>query len=158
MDTVPPFDHPEIRAQRKPGEVAPDKPTEVVHYTSQPTPAKKSELDATTQHTTDEDLKKIAVDLKEGRIFTDRHIQKEDGRMLSMVFMPIALGAFENVSKEDLENIGLIYEHLSEAGPRSCNGYPGSFSMHLLNRDDTARMFEWYDKLVEAEKTVLETK
>lgn len=80
-----------------------------------------SQEESTTQPKTDSDLKKIAVDLYEGKIFTDRHIQ---GSEIQMVFMPIALGAFQNVSEEELKDLGLIYEYLDQAGPRSINNMP----------------------------------
>jgi hypothetical protein len=93
----------------------------------------------------DAQLKQIAVDLVDGKIFSDRHI-KENSIDLRMVFMPIALGAFANFEEEDFKNIGFIFEYLSEAGPRSVNGYPGFFSFQMLTRAETERMFEFYDE------------
>lgn len=97
------------------------------------------------QELTNEQLKEIAIDFYEGKIFSDRHIPEHESSGLAMVFMPIALGAFSAESQEDLEKIGMIYEYMSEAGPRSCNGMPGFFSLRLLNRDQCKIMFEYYN-------------
>jgi len=36
---------------------------------------------------------------------------------------------------------GLIYEYLSEAGPRSINGMPSFFSMRMLSKADAEKVF-----------------
>jgi len=38
-----------------------------------------------------------------------------------------------------LQNIGVIYEYISKAGPRSINGYPCFFSFRILNKADWLR-------------------
>ena len=94
---------------------------------------------------TEDELKEIAIGIHAGTIFTDRHIK--DTNMLTSVFMPIIFGAFKEA--KDIENVGLIYEHLSEAGPRSVNGYPSFMSMNILDHAEAKRVFEMYDKLKE---------
>ena len=93
---------------------------------------------------TDEELKQIAVDIYEGKIFTDRSVK--DGNDIGMVFLPIALGAFAEASKEELEDIKLIYEYLDKAGPTSVNGLPVFFSCQVLRTDDFKKMSEYFDK------------
>jgi len=92
---------------------------------------------------TDDELKVIAVDLYDGKIFSDRHMRDENS--LLVVFMPIAFGAFNNWTKERLDTLGIIYEYLSEAGPRSVNGMPTFMSFRLLNREETEKMFVHYE-------------
>lgn len=101
---------------------------------------------------TDEELKQIAIDLHSGRIYCDRHI--EDTSDIRIVFMPVMLGAFADAKKEELDNIGMIYEYLTEAGPRCVNGMPTFFSLKYLSKKDTMRMSEYYEKLVEAVKNL----
>lgn len=101
-----------------------------------------SQEESTLQPRTDADLKKIAIDLYEGKIFTDRHIQGSD---IQMVFMPIALGAFQNTSEEEIKDIGLIYEYLDQAGPRSINSMPCFFSFKMLSRSETETMITHYE-------------
>lgn len=52
---------------------------------------------------------------------------------LAMVFMPLALGG---LAGWDLEKIGLVFEEISKAGPRSINGRPCFFSCQFLHIDD----------------------
>lgn len=47
--------------------------------------------------------------------------------------------------EQRLPSIGLIYEYLSQAGPMSMNGGPMFMSLRMLNREDTKKMFEYYE-------------
>ncbi len=95
-----------------------------------------------TKEETKKDLKQIAVDLYDDKIFCDRQLTNQSS--MPMVFLPIALGAFKN--EEDVKDIGLIYEYLSEAGPRGINGYPCFFSMRILTIEETKEMFKHYEE------------
>lgn len=64
-------------------------------------------------------------------------IQQET--LVPMVFVPIALGALEGWSEEDIKNIGTIYGFYDEAGPRSINGLPIFNRMHIMHKDDWER-------------------
>lgn len=86
---------------------------------------------------TDDELKEFVFAWCNGQLFSDRHIQNPND--LPMVFLPVALGAFAETPKEDLEQIGVMYEFLSAAGPTSCNGMPCFFSMRLLHKQDWER-------------------
>jgi hypothetical protein len=89
------------------------------------------------------ELNKVALALTQNQIFTDRHINPISYEsMLPLVFMPIALGAFQNFTPEQLEDVGLIYEFYDQAGPRSINGYPCFVSMRILNFAETEYVFE----------------
>ena len=94
---------------------------------------------------TEKDLKQIAMDLFDGKIFSDRHISENEAHMIGNVFMPIALGAFKDTPEEELKNIGMIYEYLSEAGPRSINGMPMFMSFRYLTKDEAKDMFVHYE-------------
>ena len=41
---------------------------------------------------------------------------------------------------------GMVYEEISKALPRSCNGYPIFASCHFLSKSDTKRFVEMYQK------------
>ena len=103
---------------------------------------------------TKEELKQLALDISDGKVFTDRHLR--DVEDIGMVFMPIPLGAFAKESKEYIDDIGLIYEYWSEAGPRSVNGYPSFFSMTVLGKEDTEQVFKYHEQFEQAKKAVLE--
>jgi hypothetical protein len=95
-----------------------------------------------------EELKQIAMDLVDGKIFSDRHLGESNQSMLGSVFMPIVLGAFSKMTEEELKEgkVSFIYEYLSEAGPMAVNGMPTFFSMRVLNKEETEIMFEYHDK------------
>lgn len=102
---------------------------------------------------TADELKQLAIDLKAGWIFTDRNIKAAN--LLSVVFMP--LGIMDNDQVESLrsDGVGLIYEYLTKAGPRTINGLPSFFSMELLNQSDATKVFGLVAQLKEAEDNAL---
>lgn len=93
-----------------------------------------------------EELKQIAMDIYDQKVFIDRYCRPEE---IGMVFMPIILGCFKDQDKEYLEDIGLIYEYYSEAGPRGINGKPTFTSLKLLSKGDTNIMFDYYNEYKE---------
>lgn len=99
----------------------------------------------------DDNLKKLAVDLRAGKIFTDRDVSPPDA--IGMVFMPIV---FMEMPKKEAEQVGLIYEYLDKAGPRSINGMPIFPSCRLLSKEDLTILCEYMKKLEQAERGVLE--
>ena len=94
---------------------------------------------------TDAEIKQLAIDLYGGSIFTDRQCPPES---LPMVFMPIALGAFKE--DFDINKIGLIYEYIDKAGPRSINGMPCFMSFRWINRDDFDRVVVKFNEVKNA--------
>lgn len=44
-----------------------------------------------------------------------------------------------------LPQIGMVYEYLKNAGPMSINGYPFFMSLRLLNKEDNAKVWEYYE-------------
>lgn len=96
-----------------------------------------------------EDLKKLALDMHKGLIFADTQIQQPN--MLVMVFMPLALMP---INKKWVDQVGLIYEYLDKAGPRSVNGMPTFMSMRIVPRADLPMLIEYVKKYEKAEKAV----
>lgn len=103
------------------------------------------------------DLKKIAMDIVDGHIFTDRSVDAGDGNILASIFMPIALGAFAEESKEDLEQIGMIYEYMSEAGPRSINSYPMFMSFAMLSKPQTKQVADFANAYIDIKNEMLKS-
>ena len=98
-----------------------------------PTPPPKKEVPLVLPRLSADALRKLITEICDGTVFTSAQCRESD---MGMVFMPILLGAFAENTKESLKQIGILYEYLSEAGPRSCNGYPCFFSFHMLHKDD----------------------
>jgi hypothetical protein len=94
---------------------------------------------------TDDELKQIALDLHQGRIFTDRHCP--DPETFRMVFMLFVFMTEEHLDQLKADPPGLIFEYLDQAGPRSVNGMPSFFSCQMLNKADTDRVFALYEQL-----------
>jgi hypothetical protein len=92
----------------------------------------------------DAELKQIAMDLYDGLIYTDRHIP--DNENVARVFLPIMLGAFSNIVEEDLNKVGMVFEYMSQAAPRSINGMPSFFSFQMLKREDVDRLIVFHDE------------
>lgn len=129
---------------------------------------------------TDDELKEIAKCLYHGTIFSDRHLKDYNKHLLPNIFMPLALGAFQDISWDmesregkiinlilgDLEpeyikrkeeykkSIGFIYEYVDKAGPMAINGNPIFTSFNILSIDDTDRMFNYYEKYKELQEKI----
>jgi len=97
----------------------------------------------------DVELKQLAIDLAQGRIFTDRDIR--DPSMLGVVFMPLIFMDEKLVKELKAEPPGLVYEYLSAAGSRSINGMPCFFSCRMLSKADADKVYEMARRVVEAE-------
>ena len=93
------------------------------------------------QDRTDEELKQIAIDFVAGKVFTNQHV---DGFSVGIVFTPLIFIG------EIPENLGLIFEYIDKAGPRSINGYPMFTSCQFLNQHDLTILIEKIDKVKEA--------
>lgn len=81
-----------------------------------------------------EELKRVVMGVCDGQIFTSAHLRDHD--LLDMVFMPVIFGGLTGV---ELDSIGILYEDISKAGPRSINGLPNFFSFRLMNVGDWER-------------------
>jgi len=100
-----------------------------------------------------EQLKQIAIDFYKGLIFSDRHCESADD--IRSTFMTLMFITDPEQIKEIVENSGLIFEYISNAGPLAVNGRPVFMSMRLLNRKDTDLMFDMAKKLLESEQALL---
>lgn len=93
-----------------------------------------------------QELKNLAIGLMAGTIFSSMSIKDNDVDLLGVIFMPIYFGLFaEQTFYEEIKDVGLIYEKMSNAGPRCVNGYPTFFSCELLHIkyfDDLQKVME----------------
>lgn len=86
---------------------------------------------------TDDELREFVLGCCDGKILTSAQVP--DGR-LHLVFLPIALGALHECSKEFLGSIGVVYEWFDKAAPVGLHGgLPQFFSANLLHREDWAK-------------------
>jgi len=97
---------------------------------------------------TDEELKQIAQDLLAGKIYSDRHIPKGESELaINMVFTPFMFLGEEDLKKMMDDKVVLIYEYLSEAGPREVNGMPTFMSFRTLTKDEFSKVVDFHDKI-----------
>jgi len=101
----------------------------------------------------EKELRKIALGIAEGKILTSSQV---DENSMTMVFMPILFGAFDDMSEDERMRIGFIYEYIDKAGPRSINGYPIFWSFGIVNRPDAERIGEMVKEISEAREAYLE--
>ncbi len=100
----------------------------------------------------EEQLKQLAQDMFAGKIYTDRHLPK--GMKPHMIFLPLVF-LDEEQSKEFQqqikdEKVFMIYEYMDQAGPRSLNGQPQFLSYRILNKEQTIKLFDYYEKIKKA--------
>lgn len=117
----------------------------------------------------DVELKSIAKDMYNNVIFSNLFVSKNEQHLLTSIFMPLAfLGPgmhgddvreknIDSLLEEEyyqkyVSNIGMLYEFMKEASPRGINGYPMFPSMKLLDKKDTEKVIEFYNKYSELQK------
>ena len=106
----------------------------------------------------DAELKQLAMDIVDGKVFTDKHIPDNQQHMLTRVFIPLMLGGLEQINQDGLlDNVGMIYEYYSEAGPRGINGMPIFMSFRYLTVADAKRTFEFYDDYLKLKASFYES-
>ncbi len=97
---------------------------------------------------TEEEIKELANDIYKGNVFTDRHIQKPED--LSTVFMPLIFLEEKDIDDLKKNPPGMVYEYMTEAGPRMINGMPTFWSVRMISQEDTKKVLEKYTKIVDA--------
>lgn len=58
---------------------------------------------------------------------------------LSLVFLPLAMGALADWPRSEIAKIGCLWAYNRMAFPRSINGYPMFPEMYIMHRDDWTR-------------------
>lgn len=100
---------------------------------------------------TKEELNQLVKDLISGKVFTDRHLNSPSD--MTSVFMTLSFGG---LTKEFIDEIGMIYEYLEKAGPLSVNDNPSFFSCTFLNKEDAKYIWDKYFEIQESVEKQLE--
>ena len=90
-----------------------------------------------------EELKKLAIDIVEGRVFGTWNISSEEKNLIPMIFLPLNFIDERQFRRLKSRKIVHAYEHLDRAGPRTVNGYPIFFSCKFLTRKDWKRVVRY---------------
>jgi hypothetical protein len=102
----------------------------------------------------DEELKKLAVDIEDGLVFTNLHLK--DKLRLKSVFMLLNFFTKEQMKKLEEEKVGLIFEYLGEAGPIAMDGLPSFFTVRFLNESDTEKLSKYAKEYKNHKESFLE--
>lgn len=86
-----------------------------------------------------ETICEIAKGIMSGSIFSSDQCPP---RLLTFVFMILALMGPKHLVENILRDITLYYEMMSKAVPRGINGYPIFLSCQMMNRDEHRRLRE----------------
>jgi hypothetical protein len=107
------------------------------------------ESDATKMVSTEtrspQDIKALALDIQEGRVFGSWHLKKTDEWLLSSIFLPLMFLEPEQV--EEMAEVAHIFEYIDRAGPRSINGYPAFMSFHRISHTEWDTICKLLNKL-----------
>lgn len=104
-----------------------------------------------------EDMAKFIREFRSGQIFSSAHLPEHDDRLIPMVFLVLTLGALYGAPDSYINSIGLIWEYLKQAGPRSINGYPQFFSCRLVHKEDWEKIRKTIIELDNREKSDVES-
>jgi hypothetical protein len=105
---------------------------------------------------TREELKQLAQDIIDNKVFCDAHIPLEDAGLLPNIFIPIALGGLSKLSEEEKSNLGMFFEYYDEGGPSAINGFPMFFSMQILSKEEAKPVKEIVSKYLSKREELLE--
>jgi len=99
---------------------------------------------------TDDEINALAEDIYRDRVFTSDQLRQGDLNMLPVIFMPLLFAGKKMIEKMQIDAPGMIYEHFSEAGPRSINGYPTFVSLHIVSQEDAKKVWEKFEQIKKA--------
>lgn len=99
------------------------------------------------QKLTDVEINALAEDIYRDRVFTSDQIRQGDLNMLPVIFIPLVFADKKWIEMIQKDAPGMIYEHLSEAGPRAVNGYPTFFSFHIVSQEDAKKVWEKFEQI-----------
>lgn len=93
---------------------------------------------------TENELREIAQDMYEKRIFSTRHLPKEDMRFLAHIFLPLAAIKQKDIVFLMQNKITFFYEYYAVASSKCIGGYPQFASLRFLMPDEDERMTQYY--------------
>jgi hypothetical protein len=102
---------------------------------------------------TEKELKQLALDVVEGRVFTDRHCNSESD--VRSVFMVLSLMDKKQIDEMLEKKPAMFYEYLDKANPISVNGMPTFFSLAFITEEEAKIYNPLVAKLLEQREAFL---
>jgi hypothetical protein len=96
---------------------------------------------------TDQEIHDVAKRIALGEVFTSWQVS--DDSLIPLVFLVLTL-----VDRDTLTDVGMVYEELAKAGPRSINGHPIFMSCVLVHKDDCQPLREKTLQIVDLLKEI----
>ena len=93
----------------------------------------------------EERIKQLGIDLYKELIFTSLQISNPDD--IGMVFMPIFFMDETEMAEFKESKPFVLFEYITEAGPRSINGYPVFWSFHHATEEEWKQIYDIYNKM-----------
>lgn len=100
---------------------------------------------------THEELRRLALDIADGKVFGSWMVQTD---MVPLVFMVLAIGGPASFPSNGVA----VYEYLDKAGPRSINGCPTFFTCSVLTKQDLNFLQPEVKRLVQQKRKYLNGK
>jgi len=98
------------------------------------------------------ELKQLALDISDGRVFGTWMIREGDLHLLGLIFMLLQF-----LNEEDRkEKPAAIYEYYTEAGHQGINGYPIFWSCCYLNQEEVDQLQPMLELIDEQKQQFLE--
>ena len=91
----------------------------------------------------DKELKQLAIDISEGKVYGTFHMNKCEISNMGSVFMPLMFMTDEQRQKMSDEKVVHLYEHIDKAGPRSINGMPIFMSFSRIVDKDWKKIVKY---------------
>jgi hypothetical protein len=92
------------------------------------------------------ELKKLAIDIVDGKVFGSWMLSKQEERLIPNIFLPIAVGGSEHLPQD----VYGLYEYYDKALPLSVNGKPTFTSCKFITQSDCQTLnplIEKYNKV-----------
>lgn len=103
---------------------------------------------------TPDEVKQLATDTFKEKVFYSTMVREIEDHLITSIFMPVVFMNKEQIEQLVEDKVAAFYEYMSEAGPRSINGYPMFTSMKTITVEDLAKVQEIVEKLTEATNAV----
>ncbi len=100
---------------------------------------------------TEDEINQLAEDIYKERVFTSMQVQPVK---CPQVFLPLIFAGQEFMMQLLKEGPGLMYEHLSEAGPYAMDGLPMFVSFHVISMEDTKKVLKRVEQIKKAVQAV----
>ena len=103
------------------------------------------------------ELKQLALDVVEGRVFGSWSVPEDEVRMLMSIFLPLALCEKEHLKDLVDQNITGFYEYLDKSNSMAVNGYPTFMTVKMLNSADLGRLYPMIEQLIKQRREFMQS-